>query len=79
MGLGKESWVEASHLFDLRNVCEAFGGVLESKVPVGEVLYLPGMGLPPYPCGLRYPLGAAQEARPCCSTVMDFGAQQLEV
>lgn len=26
MGHGKESWVEASHLFDLRNVCEIFGG-----------------------------------------------------
>lgn len=47
MGLGEASWVEASHLFDLRIVCEAFGGILESKVPVGEVLCLPGMDLAP--------------------------------
>lgn len=39
--------MEASHLFDLRIVCEAFGRILESKVAVGEVLCLPGIDLAP--------------------------------
>ena len=48
MGHGKESWVEASHLFDLRNVCEIFGGpVIKGAYWRGPVS--PRSGLPQHP------------------------------
>lgn len=58
-------WKHHRQLHDLRVVDKAYGGVLEPKLPVREVLCLPGVGLPLYGCRLSRPLEAAPEVWPC--------------